>query len=416
MDKTLRQVRIELLLLFALLLFIMPRVYMDYDMGFWRQWALYIRHHGVSHAYDSASGINYFPVFIYLLGLFDVFHPSDASIAADINSIKMLLLCFDFLPVVILCAFRQKLLSFKIPYLYLLLNIAYLFDTVIWGQIDSIYVSLSFLAILSAFCYPATATLLYVLALNTKPQAIEFAPILLLGLWYGFKNSRQLFVSIFCGAVLELILLLPFMLNGTAGRVFYFATHSVDLYNKLSICAFNIWYLIAPGNPYFINDKDVFFILSYKVIGMLLFGIATIWVLIPLFKRIHGVRKHKLPLDDVAYRLLFLGTGMICFYFFYCNSQMHERYAQPVIIFFFFYGVVASDYKLYILASIPYVLSLDKCMPDYLPIQHYKIIFASKAIAIWYALVAVYGTYLYWREANYARKHGALPTPHASLS
>ena len=114
------------------------------------------------------------------------------------------------------------------------------------------------------------------------------------------------------------------------------------------------------------------------------------------------MRKNTLPFNESAYQLLFLSTGLLSLYFFYFNSQMHERYANPIIIFFFFYGVASKNYKLYILASIPYFLSLDKAFsfPDgYLPIVHYKFLFASKVIAIWYTILVVYGSCLYYRLA-----------------
>jgi len=112
------------------------------------------------------------------------------------------------------------------------------------------------------------------------------------------------------------------------------------------------------------------------------------------------MRKKHLSFDGDAYQLLFLATGLLTLYFFYFNTQMHERYANPIIIFFFFYGVVSKNYKLYILASIPYLLSLDKCFsyPDgYLPVVHYKIIYASKIIALWYTATVIYGSWLFYQ-------------------
>ncbi len=110
--------------------------------------------------------------------------------------------------------------------------------------------------------------------------------------------------------------------------------------------------------------------------------------------------KNELSFDARDYELLFLSTGLLCLYFFYFNSQMHERYAHPIIILFFFYAVVSKNYKLYILASIPYLLSLDKSFsfPDgYLPIVHYKFIYASGIIAGWYTVTLVYGSCLFYR-------------------
>jgi Gpi18-like mannosyltransferase len=394
MDESIKKSRIELLLLFALYLFILPRVYMDYDMGFWREWALTIHHNGLANTYNST--INYYPVFIYALYIFDLLQGTDAHIIHNINDIKILFVCFDFLPLVVLCCFRQKILKFKIPYLFLLLNIAYIFDSMVWGQIDSIYTSLSFLAIVIALLYPVPGMLLYLLALNTKPQAIEFLPVMAVALYYSILKFRTFLVGMVAVIALQLLLLLPFFSTGGVEKLFTITTHIVGLYPKLSVCAFNIWYLIVRGNPWFINDTDTFFLVSYKVFGLVMFSFSALALLVPLFNRIRFLRKNKAPLDNFSYELLFLATGMLCLCFFYFNSQMHERYAQPIIIFFFFYGVVSRNYKLYILASIPYFLSLDKCFPDYLPIVHYKFIYASVVIALWYTITLVYGGYLFY--------------------
>ena len=395
MKDNLLRPRVEILLLFLLYLFIFPGVYMDYDMGFWRDWALQIHRYGLSNAYDH--GINYFPVYLYGLYLFDLLQGTEAHIIANINNIKVLFIFFDYLPVFVLCLFRQKLLSCKIPYLFLLLNIAYVFNSMIWGQIDSIYANLSFLAIVVGLLYPVIGSLLYLLALNTKPQAIEFLPVIGLALLYSVRKFKTAFIIITSLSITQIILFLPFLQNGGVSKLMNFAVHSVDLYNKLSICAFNIWYIIVPHNQYFINDKDTFILISYKATGLIMFGTASALVLFPLLKHIWNLRIKNLQPSEQTYRYVFLGTGLLCLYFFYFNTQMHERYANPIIIFFFFYGGASRNYKLYILASIPYFLSLDKCFPNYLPIEHYKIIYADKIIALWYTATVVYGSWLYYK-------------------
>ena len=401
--QDIKRSRVELCLLFLLYLIILPRASMEYDMNFWQQWALAIRHNGLAHAYSS--GINYLPVYVYSLYIYDLLQATDANIIHHINSIKVLFICFDFLPIVVLCAFRQKMLSFKIPYLFLLFNIAYVFNSMVWGQMDCMYTNLCFLAIVTGVLYPVTGVLFYTLALNTKPQAIEFLPVIALVWLYGFRNIKLVIKAVVVVLLLQVLLLLPFMGNGGVGIIFHIATHPVDVYNKLSICAFNIWYLIQPHNPYFINDKDVFFLLSYKTTGLLLFGGATAFVWVPLAKRIMALRRQYIAIDTSVWAQVLLGTGLICLYFFYFNAQMHERYANPIIIFFFFYGAASGNYKLYILASIPYFLSLDKCFPDYLPIVHYKFVFASKVIALWYTATVVYGSYLYYENITSQNKY-----------
>jgi Gpi18-like mannosyltransferase len=394
-EQNISKSRIELMLLFALYLIILPRVYMDYDMGFWREWALYLHKNGLKNAYNGP--INYFPVYVYALYVYDLVQGTEANIIKHINDIKVLFVAFDFLPLVILCGFRQKLLKFNIPYLYLLLNIAYVFNSMVWGQIDSIYTNLAFLAIITALIYPVGGALLYALAINTKPQAIEFLPVIAIALLYGIKTWKTFIATMLSVIALQVVILLPFLSTGGVGKLWHISTHVVGLYHNLSICAFNIWYLLSRANPYFVNDQDIFFLFSYRTIGLLMFSIAAVAALYPLFKRILLLRNKRIEIDNLTCETLFLSTGLLCLYFFYFNSQMHERYADPIIIFFFFYGVVSKNYKLYILASIPYFLSLDKCFPDYLPIVHYKIIYASVIIAFWYTATVAYGSYLYYQ-------------------
>ncbi len=395
MDNSLAKTRIEILLLFVLYLFILPRVYMDYDMGFWREWALLIHHNGLANTYNTS--INYFPVYVYGLYVYDLLQGTDANIIHHINNIKILFVFFDFLPIFVLCCFRQKLLSFRIPYLFLLFNIAYVFDSMVWGQIDSIYTSLAFLAIITSVRYPVAGILLYILALNTKQQAIEFLPVMAIALLYSLRNFRTALIGIITATGLQALLLLPFISNGGISKLTAIAGNSMGLYNQLSICAFNIWYLITKGNPYFINSTDTYFLVSYRTTGIVMFSTASLLLLAPLVRRVWHLRKNNLALNETTYSILFLCTGLLCLYFFYFNSQMHERYALPIIIFFFFYGVASKNYKLYVLASIPFLLSLDKCFPDYLPIVHYKIIYASVVIALWYSATVIYGSYLYYQ-------------------
>jgi Gpi18-like mannosyltransferase len=403
MNNSLSKTRIEIGLLFLLYILLLPRVYMDYDMGFWREWAVYIHQHGLSNAYAVGSPINYFPVFVYALYFYDLLQGSEASIIHNINSIKILFVCFDFLPLVVLCCFRQKILSYKIPYLFLLLNVAYVFNSMVWGQIDAIYANLAFLAIIVGILYPVPSMLLYILAIYTKPQAIEFLPVILIVMVYSIRNLKMMFLVLVSSGVLKLLLLLPFMHDGGLGRLLGFAMGSVGLYHNLSISAFNIWYLITSGNPYFINDTDIYILFSYRLWGFALFLVSAIWVLVPMYKRFWHLRKAKLSFDEKSYQLLFSGTGILCLFFFYFNTQMHERYAHPIIIFFFFYGVVSKNYRLFILVSVPYFLSLDKAFsfPDgYLPIIHNKFLFASKVIALWYTSVVVYAIYIWYRQLN----------------
>jgi len=401
MNNTLTRTRLELLMLFLLYAIILPRVYMTHDMGAFRDWALYIHRHGLQNAYGSQT--NYPPVFLQALYIYDLLQGTEANIIAHINNIKLLFLFFDFLPVIVLCAFRQRILSFHIPYLYLLINVAYLFNSMVWGQMDSMYVNVVFLAMIAGVFYPAAAAMLFVLAVNIKFQSIMFAPVLGIIMLYSIKDLKTIVISAVLAVAVQVLIFMPFIVSNNVGSVIYMYTHSVGYYPRVSISAFNLWYLILPQNPYEQNDSQPFLFATYRNIGLLMFAVSSCAVLLVILKHMWQAKKKNIQLTDWHYQLLFLGSAMITFCFFYFNTQMHERYAHALVVFSFFYGVVSKNYRLYALISIPYFLSLDKAFsfPDgYLPIIHYKIIYASRIIAIWYTAAFIYSTYLFYNLAK----------------
>jgi Gpi18-like mannosyltransferase len=395
--KETTRARIEIGLIFLLFIFIMPTRYMVLDFEFWRDWALQIHRYGLTSIYDYPT-IDYHPFYFYIVWIYDKLQGTEQNIIANLNQLKFFTLFFDFLPIVVLTCFRQRMVNEKIPYLYLLLNIAYLFNTMCWGQVDAIHTNLVFLAVLTAFYYPAIASGLFALALTMKPQAIIFLPILGIIWLYSARSFKTWAGIVLVAAASTLLVLLPYIINGQMGKMMQVVTTAVGRYPYVSVCAFNIWYFIPGINPEHTLDTDTFLVLSYRHCGLLLFFASSAIVLLPFMLRLLHSRKQDLPPDSSLWQQTMLASGLVTLCFFYFNTQMHERYAHAIIIFFFFYGVFSKNYKLYILASIPYLLSLDKCFPDYLPVYHFKIIWASRVIAIWYTLTIGYAFYEYFRR------------------
>jgi Gpi18-like mannosyltransferase len=260
-----------------------------------------------------------------------------------------------------------------------------------------VHTNLSFLALLFAFTNPLLSGFLFAIAIGTKLQAIIFLPILVVIWLYSTRNIKT-FIGLLLVIFSTLFMIcLPFILAGSFGQLWQVVTGAVGKYPVISIGAFNIWYLITSGDLGSTLDSGSYFVLSYKQTGLLLFFIASTIILLPMLFRMLRLRLSNAPITDDTQKLLMLTGGLIALCFYYFNTQMHERYASPIIIFFFFYAVFSKNYILYILASISYFLTLDKCFPDYLPIVHYKIIFASKVIAIWYTITLAYAFYEFLR-------------------
>ena len=395
--QDIKKARIEIGMLFLLLVIVVPRMSMMFDFEYWTDWALYIHNHGLTSIYSNPTA-NYHPFYFYVIWLYDLVQGSEFYIRQNIHFLKFFPLIFDFLPLVVLCCFRQTVVTEKIPYMYLLLNIAYLFNSYVWGQVDSIYSSLSFLALIFAFNRPVLSAFLFAMAMAMKPQPIVYIPVLAIAWLYSVRDLKTWLQLLFVIAATWLLVALPFIVTSNGDKLWAILSTPVGRYPRISVGAFNLWYLATSKNPYHTPDAATYFILTYKQWGLILFFLSCGLALLPLFFRLARQKLNSEPIANDNQQMLMLVSGLVTLNFFYFNTQMHERYAHPIMLFFFFYAVYSKNYKLYILASIPYFLSLDKTFPDFLPVVHYKIIWASKVIAIWYTLTVIYASWEYFRQ------------------
>lgn len=93
---------------------------------------------------------------------------------------------------------------------------------------------------------------------------------------------------------------------------------------------------------------------------------------------------------------LFLVNGLVALAFFFFNTQMHERYLQPSILFFGIAAVLRPKkimILIYALVSLAFVLNLEKVIkyfnfPSYDTVQ-----FSSRFIALIFLIVIVLGIY-----------------------
>jgi Gpi18-like mannosyltransferase len=112
---------------------------------------------------------------------FGKFQGSLEKIDENMIYLKAVVLLFDFAGIYLVVNFFRKN---NIPIwaaLLILINIAYLYNTVIWGQVDCIHTNLALAAILAALYRKSVLSfLLLILAINMKLQAIIFVPVLLL--------------------------------------------------------------------------------------------------------------------------------------------------------------------------------------------------------------------------------------------
>ncbi|RYY16942.1 MAG: hypothetical protein EOO36_10445 [Cytophagaceae bacterium] len=320
-------------LLFALLLLLTPHAGYLSDVEYWENWATHIGAHGLGNAYTYASN-NYNPLYQYVLYAYAKLAGSPQHITAYIHCLKAFTLLFDFGGAILAARYvgwgdgnQRFILS-----LLFLLNLGYLYNTVVWEQVDAIVSTLAFAAVVQALRQrPASSFVCLVLALNTKTQAIIFLPPLLL-LWVPqwWRAPRRLWQSIGLGAVVQLLILGPFIRSGALPRVLYIVRDAVGHFPLASLNCYNLWVLLL--NDFIVPDTRLYAGLTYKSWGLLGFGAASAVVLLPLaLATLHRLRARQVfSLADAALVLLSLGLIPLTFSFF--NTQMHERYWHPALL------------------------------------------------------------------------------------
>ena len=342
-----------------------------FDMSIWADWIVYMRQHGIRHVYelytnrakDQQPLFIYGPVYMYMLYFYAKWQVSIEEIRATIYQFKSVVLLFDIVGIWFALRFLPNKAHRPFYAPFLLLNVGLLYDTLGWGQNDSAIACLMLMAVyfglqgkigISGVCI--------LVAFLIKPQPIVFLPAFGL-LWLPAIMARPLvrtaadFLVIF---LVGLLLLFPFIQAGTAIDYWTMLLHTTSLHPSVSIYAANIWEWLLVENPYKVLDQVVQYGLSYRQWGLIMFAIGYAIVLFPLLQQTYQILTGKRTDYDRWLVLLTFGLIPIVFYFF--NTQIHERYAHPSILFLAAYALCKKDFIPYIVASIANFWVIEKSL------------------------------------------------------
>lgn len=373
-----------------------------FDGECWTWWTIHIHKWGLGLAYHS--GTDYPPFYLYILRVYGSVLGSEEKIRACITGIKSITLAFDLLGLWYVYKWIDERVDFSLLVIVSLLNLGYSYNTVIWGQVDGIAASLSFVAIYYAVRQKTIlSTIWFMLAINMKLQSIIFLPVWgIISLFNAIEKKsfgligRQLLIMI----VLQFILVLPFLFDAWEREALYHAiVNSAGRYPFMSYGAFNFWHFFF-SDPFHTRDNmQVAGGLTYNKAGLLLFLIASTIVLFPLLKNFY--QKVKQPETElVSKEKLWLMCTLIPLVFFYFNTQMHERYCHPAFIFLAAYSFYSRDFIPYVLMSVAYFLNLEE-INKWLNLFNYDtLIFDSRFIAAIYGVLIVYLLYLLYKIPN----------------
>lgn len=388
---------------FALFLFVLPDS--GYDKYFWITWTQEILQNGLGSVYLNPE-VNNHPLILYLLKAFSLFHHHADEIGlTSVNWLKALVLPFDFLTLVVVIHILKRTENPTIGFLVFFLNPAFWYNTVIWGQVDTVH---TFFA-LAALVYAERghwkwSLVLMLIAINFKLQAIIFLPLVLILSLPFIRNKGWKFFAFHILAVfgVQSLILLPFLFSGNLMETLHaLATRSVDHYPVLSRNAYNLWYFLVE-DPFNFPDARKVLQLPLKYWGMAMFFAGSAMVLLPLFLAVNNGAFENLKRDE-RLGTIFQVAALVTLAFFFFNTQMHERYVHPALVFSGLFMLLTKRPIVYLLVSVGYVLNLEAVMQylryysDYISVQYDWFIFCPEWIAAIFWVAFLWGSFEFYR-------------------
>ena len=353
-------------MLYAAFVFLMHKWGHQGDIEFWIDWSKYIFNHGFEKVYDNKD-CNYLPLYLYVLRFHAKIQGNLQNIQDNMYTIKYYTFIFDVAGAYFAVWFIKDEAKKLFYFLMMLFNVAYIYNSALWGQVDAIFTFWGFAAIILALEKKTVLSALCLLiALNFKLQALVFIPIvglILLPQLISKEGLKKIIYTLLFGSFIQIVILWPFITTGRMYQVLNVIAGSVDKYPHPAVGAFNLWSLLlyhrTIENMYDITDAVRFGFLTYKQIGNLLFFSFTFLAIFPLLKYLYK-KYAKKEMISFALSKIFLVAAIIAFNFYFLNTQMHERYFHPALISLAAYAFYSKRFFPYILGSIAYFLNLER--------------------------------------------------------
>lgn len=311
------------------------------DINLFLNWAQNAAKDGLANFYTGQFFVDYPPGYIYILYIIGklqlIFNISQGSMLV---LIKLPAILADVAATYFIYTISRKHSNANGALLIALLyglNPAVIINSAIWGQVDGFYTL--FIAAMTYYAFEGKlvkASLIFVIAVLVKPQALIFTPVLL----YAFikaKSLRTLLISGMSSLALFVILLIPFSINQNILWIVNKYTTTLASYPFASVNAFNLFTLFG-GN--WISDKGNFLFLSYSTWSTL-FILATV--------AFSGFVYFK---SNVKSKGLFISAFIIVSVFVMC-TKMHERYMFPAMILTLIWYIHSQEkYSLFAFAAL----------------------------------------------------------------
>jgi Gpi18-like mannosyltransferase len=294
------------------------------DISCFKSWANIAASQGLLNFYKTDMFVDYPPGYIYVLyvcGYIKNLFSLDFNSAAFITLLKVPAILSDIIFSIIIFRLGKKPLGAAIASIIAVLyvfNPAVLFNSAIFGQIDSLFALLIFMAIVFAFKDRLIiASVIFAVALSVKPQALIFTPIgiyVLIEKTIQSKSLKTAGLSILSMILTFIVIILPFSTEQNFSWIFNLYGKSLSSYQYGSVNAFNLFAFLGANG---VNENNILFLFSYKIWGYISTIVIVISSVFLYFKSRHKSKPFFIAI-------------LIMAAFFVLSSRMHERYIFPV--------------------------------------------------------------------------------------
>ncbi len=416
MSKSFKLVCLVLIIITVAAFFLMTPTGHDGDLQCWLRWIKSVRDTGLGLAYTNDE-IAYHPFYLYIMWLYGKFYLTDYSLENHLNILKSMIFFFDIAGIAVLAWFFDKRKISPWLALIVLLSPGYFYNTVYWGQVDSVYTTFCFAAVVFAIMKkPYLSLICFLFGFCMKLQAIVFLPLLGL-MWLPFFtiSIKEFTKGIITMVITIIFLIFPFIYSEQVSGLWRVITGAVNFFPVVSMRGDNIWYLLLPGKDLsHYPDNMEFLNITYKNWGFLLYVTSVIAVLFPLRKSLLQLfrEKYKFRFSDETVALILLGGSLLPMVFFFFNTQMHERYAHAAVIFSGAFSFVTRKTIYFILVSAAVMLNQDVVIHALnMPESWYRNIplYNEQVIAVIYLVSMIYGFYWLYRISHSYNLPGQIP-------
>ena len=374
-EKTLVALALVVALLLRLYLAPLPGFVGDYEGH--KQWSYALVHYGFNSIYDlqdtlvSIRHVDYPPLYLYLLKctglIYKFFHSSGFEHPTDMSTtfVKAPSILIEVLTALIIYLILRRRTSFKTSFFCMMAyagNPAIIYNTALWGQVDAFGV---FFAVLSLGFLASRrfglSVFFIVAGICMKIMVVVLLPLIFYVIFRS-EGVEKTLKCILIGFLSLVLILLPIIFTGQLDLMLNKVLRSSGPYSFVSVNAYNLWRLTYPEEvervyrsaPSDNNPVPLIPFLSFKDIGLILYGLFTLYIL--FFKM-----GKRFDWDVIFY------VGFLLFFgFFMLPTRIHERYLFPVFALLII--PAHRDRKLqiiYVILTLTYFINLTHVLTTY---------------------------------------------------